>query len=265
MLKGITLAFFAAPLGAALFANPVDIYSPDSMAKISGTAFVNTGNVERVLLRGEAGFSHHNPLWAAATTNSYLWGTFGSFRTENDWSSRNHVYLFPEARIYPFAMHWLETSYRRRIDVRNQAGAGATWAIVSAPQTILKLSLMLSGEATDYAAAANLPDGALQSTERPLMRGTPRLYFRQNLGSESTALISELWYQQALQTQNDYRWHWETGIEWALGQTLSLKTLLVYHYESAIPQRVVREDLAWTFGVSAKFVSDKPQTKGEPK
>jgi hypothetical protein len=82
MLKGITLAFSAAPLGAALFANPIDIYSPDSMAKISGTAFVNTGNVERVLLRGEAGFSHHNPLWAAATTNSYLWGTFGSFRTE---------------------------------------------------------------------------------------------------------------------------------------------------------------------------------------
>lgn len=265
MLKRLTLALVAAPFGAALFANPIDVYSPELLAKVSGTAFVNTGNVERILLRGDAALSHHNPVWAAATTNSYLWGTFGAFRTENDWSSRNHFYLFPEARLYPFAMHWLETSYRRRINLRNQVGAGATWAIISAPQTILKFSLMLSGEATDYGAEANLPDGTPQSTARPLMRGTPRLYFRQNLGSENTALISELWYQQALQTQNDYRWHWETGIEWALGKTLSLKTLIVYHHESAVPQRVVRDDIAFTFGASAKFAAEKNQTRGDTK
>jgi hypothetical protein len=115
------------------------------------------------------------------------------------------------------------------------------------------------GEATDYAAPAILPDDSLQSTDRPLPRATPRLYFRQNLGSESMALVSELWYQQALKTQNDYRWHWETGLEWALGKTLSLKTLCVYHYESAVPQRVVRQDLAWTFGVTAKWAAEKKE------
>lgn len=91
-------------------------------------------------------------------------------------------------------------------DMRNQTGVGATWAIVSSSVTILKLSLMLLGEATDYAAPAVLPDDSLQSSDRPLPRATPRLYCRQDLGRENTALVSEFCYQQVLQTPTDYRW-----------------------------------------------------------
>lgn len=251
------VAAFAANRGA--FANPIDIYSPEWALKTSGTGYVNTGNVERVLLRGDAAFSYHNLTSALSTATSYIWGTYSGNRAENDWSNRNFLYAFPEAKVYPFVMHWLETGYRRKIDMRNQAGVGGTWAILSSPDIILKLSLMLSGEATDYSAPAYLPDDLQQTTERPLLRATPRVYFRQNLGSDGKALVSELWYQQALKTQNDYRWHWETGIEWALGKTLSLKTLCVYHFESAVPQRVVRQDLAWTFGVTAKWAAEKKE------
>ena len=53
--------------------------------------------------------------------------SFGGNRAENDWSNRNFFYLWPEKTVYPFVMHWLETGYRRKIDMRNQAGIGATW------------------------------------------------------------------------------------------------------------------------------------------
>ena len=120
-------------------------------------------------------------------------------------------------------MHWLETGYRRKIDMRNQAGIGATWALFSSTAAVLKLSLMASGEATDYASASYLPDQTLQATDRPLPRATPRLYYRTRLGSDALKLTSELWYQQAIQTANDYRWHWETGLEIALNQSFSLR------------------------------------------
>lgn len=254
MRYGLLMIAFAAALSqSAVRANPIDIYTPEWQAKVSGTGYVNTGNIERVLLRGDAAFSYHNPLWAYSTTNSYIWGTYAGKQAENDWSSRNFGYLWPESVVYPFVMHWLETAYRRRIDIRNQVGAGATWAIYSAPTTILKLSLMLSGEATDYAAPSYLADGSLQSTDRPHPRATPRLYLRQSLGMENTFLAAELWYQQSLRQQIDYRWHGEVGIEYGIGKSLSLKTMLVYHYESATPTGVQRQDIAWTFGVSGKL------------
>lgn len=153
-------------------------------------------------------------------------------------------------------MHWLETGYRRKIDMRNQAGIGATWALFSSTAAVLKLSLMASGEATDYASASYLPDQTLEATDRPLPRATPRLYYRQRLGSDALKLTSELWYQQAIQTANDYRWHWETGLEIALNQSFSLKTLAVFHYESAVPQRVQRQDLLWTIGLNAKLAAE---------
>lgn len=55
-----------------------------------------------------------------------------------------------------FSMHWPETGYRRKIDLRHQAGAGAIWAIFSSADAVLKLSLMLSGEATDYASPGKM-------------------------------------------------------------------------------------------------------------
>lgn len=266
MLRACSRIFATACFAAgALFANPIDIYTPEWMLQSSGTGYVNTGNVERVLLRGDLQFSYHNPTWAAATTTSYTWGTFNANRAENDWSNRNFLYAWPQQAIYPFAMHWLETGYRRKIDLRNQAGAGATWAIFSSAEAVLKLSLMLSGEATDYTSPAYLIDETAQTTERPLLRATPRLYYRQRIGSDAVKLTSELWFQQAIRTANDYRWHWETGLEFALSKTLSLKTLFIYHFESAVPQRVVRQDVIWTFGITAKWAGEQTKTGEEEK
>lgn len=244
----------------ALYANPIDIYAPESQVKGGASLFYNSGNLERVLTRGEFLASHHNPYWAVATNTSYTWGTFGPFLTEDDWSSRNFAYGWPHARIYPFAMHWLETGLRRKITMRNQLGAGGTVALFSSADTVLKFSLMLSGEATDYYQQAYLPDTQPQPAERPLPRFTPRLYYRQKI-VPLVSLTAEVWYQQSLRTANDYRWHVESGFEFRLAKAIALKTMAIWHFESAVPLGVKRYDVLWTVGATAEWSSLMEENK----
>ncbi|MFZ5628965.1 MAG: DUF481 domain-containing protein [Spirochaetota bacterium] len=243
-----------------LYANPIDIYTPETQLKGGASLFYNSGNLERILTRGDVLASHHNPLWAGSTNTSYTWGTFGPLQTEDDWSSRNFAYSWPHARVYPFAMHWLETGLRRRINLRNQLGAGATVALFSSVDSVLKFSVMLSGEATDYRSAAYLPDGSLQSPERPLPRFTPRLYYRQKL-VPPLSLTAEVWYQQSIRAANDYRWHVESGLEFRLAKAVALKTMAIWHYESAVPLAVKRYDVLWTAGATAEWSSPTEETK----
>ncbi|GAB4432987.1 MAG: hypothetical protein OHK0011_15940 [Turneriella sp.] len=250
--KTALLSILLMPGWCALHANPIDTYAPETQIKGGASLFYNSGNLERVLTRGEFLASHHNPQWAISTNTNYTWGTFGPLQTEDDWSSRNFVYAWPHARVYPFAMHWLETGLRRRIALRNQAGAGGTVALLSSPESVLKFSLMLSAEATDYRSAAYLPDGELQSSERPLPRFTPRLYFRQRV-APLLNLTAEFWYQQSIRTANDYRWHVESGLEFQLAKSIALKTMAIWHYESAVPLAVRRYDVLWTVGFTAAW------------
>ncbi len=67
-----------------------------------------TGNVDRLLINTHAELSHTGKVIGAKTVTSYTYGTIFRNETENDIFSRNFIYLHPRAKVYPYAMVWLQ-------------------------------------------------------------------------------------------------------------------------------------------------------------
>ena len=86
------------------------------------------------------------------------------------------------------------------------------------------------------------------------------LYYRQKI-VPLVSLTAEVWYQQSLRTANDYRWHVESGFEFRLAKAIALKTMAIWHFESAVPLGVKRYDVLWTVGATAEWSSLMEENK----
>ena len=56
----------------------------------------------------------------------------------------------PQGRVYPFAIAYVSTNFRRKIEYRYFAGAGVTWQVVKTRPWVLKLSASAVHESTQF-------------------------------------------------------------------------------------------------------------------
>lgn len=215
------------------------------------TGSVQTGNIEAVALRAKADASlAPSSVWAFKTQNSFRYQEFFSKKADNDLYSRNFFYLWQRRRIYPFAMAFVSTNFRRKVDFRYFAGAGATWQLLRRPGHTMKTSLSGVYESTRFSANTyNYPeyDG---SDEINTWRATAWLFGKHSFIGGRMRLYYEAFVQPSLESDNNFRWQTEIGLEWPVWKGLSFAANYVFTHENVVVSNVKTDDRLLTFGVS---------------
>ncbi len=251
MLGAALLVLWALPVQAQL--------TEGDTLRWKGQASLNSsltqGNVERFLAIGEVAGSHHRHPVGLQGSIRYLYGTFGPFRTENDWTARCFAYWRPDRRLYPFIMALSESQLRRQIDYRVQVGVGLSVWFVRQRQGQLKFSLSTTAERTDYTADRLEGLGPLTHRRLEVMRLTARLAGQIVLLADRLSLSYEAWGQQSFSQPENQRLFLQAGFQSKLHRSIALQSRLLYLWESWVPPRVAAADLFWTAGFTIQLQS----------
>ncbi len=209
-----------------------------------------SGNVERLLLMGSVDVLTRSHRWAFRSANTYYFGSFGSFRTENDLLARQFIYYNPDLVVYPYLMIWAETHERRQLDYRIQYGPGITWTALRKPAQLMKVSLTLSAEQARYRSDSFRLEKYDGSIYINLLRATARLAGQHRIGQDHWSVQYETWFQPSLENPKNYRLLGETAIRYLIKGTWALQMQIRYSRESVVPEDVVPGDVTGLFGVS---------------
>jgi hypothetical protein len=231
---------------------PAQLSEADT-ARLGGRAGLTgswlSGNVQRFLAIANVEGVINRDSWALRSSQTWQQGSFGGFPTERDLFSRNFFYLRPRARVYPYAMLWVETNLRRDLQLRIQSGAGISAAIVRKPRAQLKTSLTLTAEMARFGSNQYTDSAYNGSSTLRLLRGTLRVFGRtQPLKASRCMLRVEAWVQPALADPGNYRLHTDAALDWPLTGRASLRAALNYNRESVVPRGVKPADAFLTFG-----------------
>lgn len=230
------------------------INESDTLLMQFATAFtgsVQTGNIEAIALRAKADFSFApTNAWAFKTQNSFRYQEFYDNKADNDLYSRNFFYLWQHRRVYPFAMAFVSTNFRRKIDFRYFAGGGATWQLLRRPGQTVKTALSGVYESSRFTTDTyNYPeyDG---SDEINTWRVTAWLFGKHTLAGGHLRLYYEAFLQPSLEHRNNFRWQTEVGLEWPVWKGLSFAANYLFTHENIVAGSVKPDDRLLTFGVS---------------
>lgn len=219
--------------------------------RVAATGASQAGNVEMLSLRGKVDMTlaSASRRWAFKTQNAYLYQSFFRIKADEDLFSRNFVYWQPDRRIYPFAMAFVSTNFRRQIDLRYFAGAGLTWQWRRGASHQVKWSLSAVYEETRFARQVfndSYYDG--QSAIRT-WRLTTWLYGKHRLPIHQWLLHYEVYAQPGLDRPDNLRWQAEVGLDLPLYKGLYGTVNWLYTYEQvvALPNR--NHDSLLTFGL----------------
>jgi len=209
------------------------------------------GNVDLLVLRGRLEFvtSSHNAL-VFKTLNNSLYQEFSGFKADNDINSRNYLYLNPYRKIYPFAMVYFQTNYRRAIDFRSFGGVGATWQIVQQPITTLKLSASLIYELTRF-RGNQFNEVAYNGNETiELARATIYLAGWHKLVENRLRVYYSGYWQPGLNGTSNNRFQLDAGLDFPLWKGLNATLQYAYSFEQIVTASVKQNDQVLTYGLS---------------
>ena len=216
------------------------------------------GNVELTRVTGRGEFVKSLPNhFVFKTQNQYLYQKIVGRKADENIESRNFLYLNPKATIYPYAIAFLSTNYRREIDKRYFGGLGITYQLINTHINNLKLSGNGLYEESHYTQ---------QSFNESQFDGNSRLeafWYSAYvsgfliLNSSSIRLVYELYWQQSLETSINYRYHIVTGLDFKVFKNLGLQTRYEYTYENVIVLGNKSSDTLWTWGVILNIKSNK--------
>lgn len=223
-------------------------------ARLSLTGAWQKGNVEMFAMRGKAdiSFSPTRKL-VFKTQNAYLFQSFFKKKADEDILSRNFVYWNPQARIYPFAMAFVSTNFRRNIDFRYFAGAGATWQIIHHKAHTLKLALSAIYEETNF-KKTTFNDLAYNGQEKiNIWRATAWLFGKHHFAHHKIILHYDAYLQPSFEKSNNLRWQVDAGIDFPIHKNFNFTTNFLYTYEGIVVSGNKQEDSILTFGVVIRY------------
>jgi len=208
------------------------------------------GNVDRLLLLGQADLGALGKKLAFRSANTYQFGNFGPARTENDLLARQFLYAVPDKKIYPYIMVWLESNQRRQLAWRYQVGPGFSARILDKPLHQLKGSMTLTRENGRFRSDQFSDSSYSGSRTLPLWRATWRVAGQHRLSDKTFALRYEAWIQPALNDWQNWRFHGQGAVQAKVHGQLAVQASLQYNSESVVVQGVENADLMVLFGIS---------------
>ncbi|GAB4025231.1 hypothetical protein GCM10028809_04870 [Spirosoma gilvum] len=219
--------------------------------RASLTGNFQQGNVEVTTLRGKLDLVT-SPVrsWVFKSQNSSLYQSFYSTKADNDLFSRNYLYYHPERRVYPFAIAYVSTNYRRKIDLRYFAGAGGTLQLINTPRNVLKVSAGAVFEKTRFTATTYNEIRYNGSQAIDLWRGTAWLGGWHYLLDNHLRLYYDAYYQPAFSDAANYRWQFDFGFDFPIWRGLAFNALYTYTHENVVVTQVQPDDKLLTVGLS---------------
>lgn len=212
------------------------------------------GNVDLLVLRGRLELvSNSKRSLVFKSQNNSLYQQFSGFKADNDIHSRNYLYYHPFRKVYPFAMVYLQTNYRRQIDFRWFGGVGTTWQFVQKPATNLKVSASVIYEETDFRSQQFnevFYDGS--STIR-LWRATAYLAGWHRVLDNRLKLFYTAYWQPGLDEVTNSRAQIDVGLDFPVWKGLNFLAQYNFTYEQVVTTSVKQQDRIFTFGISYQF------------
>jgi len=222
-------------------------------ANLSLTGFYQGGNVETFIFRAKSDFSF-KPLkkWVFKTQNSYVYQEFGKVKADEDILSLNFLYFNPERKVYPLALGFVSTNYRREIALRSLFGAGVTFQLLNKNKNWLKLALSSEFEQTDF-NETNFNRSEYDGDKSiNTFRGTVWVNGKYNLFKKKVIIKHEFYFQPSLEESNNFRWQADLALELPLFKFLNFKINYVHTFESIVIENQKQEDTILTFGFTFK-------------
>ena len=243
---------------AAVFCNSLtaQINESDSLklkAKLSVTGILQGGNVQTEVLRSKAEVSYR-PIKEIAfkTTNSYIYQEFGNVKADEDFLSLNFLYFNPERDIYPLALGFISSNFRREINLRSLFGLGLTFQIFNKNDNWLKCSVSSEYEQTEFKKDRFNIEKYNGNESINTFRGTLWLNGKYNLLKKKAILTHESYFQPSLEEADNYRWSADIGLEFPIWKFLNFKVNYLHTFESLGVDSQQEEDQTLTFGFTLK-------------
>jgi hypothetical protein len=222
-------------------------------ASLALTGFWQGGNVETLIFRGRQDLSVRPwKKWVFKTENSYVYQAFGGQKADEDILSLNFLYFNPERKIYPLALGFVSTNYRRAITLRYLFGAGATFQLVNKKEQWLKLSLTCEYEETNFSQTTFNQTEYNGQESINTFRGTIWVNGKYNLFDKKMILTHEIYLQPSISQSNNSRWQADIGLELPIWKFLNFKINYRHTFESLVIKSQKQVDKFLTFGFTLK-------------
>jgi Protein of unknown function, DUF481 len=219
--------------------------------RASLTGNYQQGNVNVLGIRSKIDFIY-SPVRDVVfkSQNSSLYQEFSSQKADNDLFSRNYFYYKPQNRIYPFGIAYISTNYRRKIDLRLFAGAGATFQLLNKKYHVIKLSASAVYETNSFSAANYNYADYNGSSKINLWRGTLFMGGWNYLLNKRLRFYYDGYWQPAFNNKSNYRTQFDIGVDFPVWKGLSFTSLYTFTHENVTIINVKQEDKMLSFGLA---------------
>lgn len=208
-----------------------------------------TGNVELLVIRGKLDFTYapvKNLVFKSQ--NSSLYQEFYSKTADNDLFSRNYFYYKPQHKIYPYAIAYISTNYRRKVELRSFAGAGVTWQLLQTDHHVIKLSANAVYEQTRFKGTAFNFSEYDGSNKISLWRASAYLGGWDWIFQNHLRFYYDAYWQPAFSNSNNYRTQLDLGLDFPVWKGLSFSAAYAYTHENVVINKIKQTDSILTFG-----------------
>jgi hypothetical protein len=215
------------------------------------TGVWQSGNVELLALRSRLEMvTNGKKNFVFKSQNNSLYQEFSGFKADNDLNSRNFLYYKPQKSFYPFALLYVQTNFRRKIDYRWFGGAGITWQFVRKIHSNLKLSGGMLYENTRFTVNQFNEVFYNGSENIALWRATMYLAGWHRILNGKVKLFYNAYWQPGFEQVPNNRMQVDVGLELPVWKGLSFQTEYLLTYEQVTAQKVKEIDRLFTFGLS---------------
>lgn len=219
--------------------------------RASITGNYQQGNVEVLNIKSKLDFTFSpQKNWVIKSQNSSLYQAFYSVEADNDIFNRNYIYYKPQHKVYPFAIAYISTNYRRKIDNRYFAGAGLTYQVINTKINVLKLSASTVYETTHFKSNSYNYNEYNGDDKINLWRGTLYIGGWNYFLEKHIRLYYDAYWQPAFNHSNNYRTQVDVGVDFPIWKGLSFNALYAFTHENVVIEKVKQEDKILTFGIA---------------
>jgi hypothetical protein len=226
--------------------------------RASLTGAYQQGNVDILTVRSKLDFSFQpQKSWVVKSQNSSLYQSFYSKKADNDIFSRNYIYYKPQQKMYPFAIAYISSNFRRKIELRYFAGAGATYQIINTKRNVLKLSASAVYEATKFKTTTYNYNDCDGSNKINVWRGTMYIGGWHYVLDNHIRWYYDAFWQPAFNNKNNYRTQVDVGLDFLIWKGFSFNAVYAYTHENVVVSNILQDDKILTFGLSYNIKKNK--------
>lgn len=217
--------------------------------KAGTSGFLQQGNVSFIAIKARVEIvSKGKKSWVFKSQNNNLYQEFGNRKADNDLNSRNYLYYKPGNTLYPFAMTYLQTNFRRKINYRWFGGLGVTWQFFNNSDNKMKLSAALVKEITDFRVNRFNEAFYNGSVRINLYRATFYLAGWHGFYENLLKIHYTTYWQPGLDAVSNNRYQLDIGVDIPVRNGLNATVQYNLSFEEVVADKVFQTDRILSFG-----------------